>query len=192
MKDDDLVVDQHKAPRAPLPDYFNDDPAPFTLPVILFAVYLGVTVLAVLVELKLCYSFMYGAKWNSMTESSLAGITYTPALDPLFYLLFVAKTTVLFAAGALFILLERKSWSFIKWVRVGLLAALGYQGLEILGLLIMRSSLPGRDVGRPFDVLLDMEFWIFYAMLTFVSVSITLIWFAYFSNSERVKRIFIN
>jgi len=184
--------DPQEAPLGPLPDYFNDEPASFSAPVILFAIGLAVTVLGVGYQLKLYFAFMKSSTWDAVTDPGGLAWLYIPILEPLVYMELIIKCAVMLAALALLILLLGKSWSFLKWVRVYLLSALLYQVLEIVALLSLRASLPGKDTIQPFTVLLDKGFWVVYALLAFGSVSLTLIWFAYFDTSERVKKIFIN
>jgi hypothetical protein len=178
-------------PLPPLPEYFINESEPFTLWVNLFAVCLAITVLAVGYQFKLFFDFMNSPTWLSMTSPKSRGYFYTPALEPLFYLAVPAKFVVFAAALTLLILLRRKSWLFLKWVRVYLVAGLVYQLLETVGLRILRTSLPGKSIGRPFSILLEQGFWPWYFRLAFAAAFVTLLWLAYFSISKRVRRIFI-
>jgi hypothetical protein len=115
-------VEEPKVQLPPLPDYFNDEPAPFSRPVIFFGICLAVTVLAIGYELKQYYEFMNGYQWPLLTDSNYRGYSYTPVLGPALYVEFIVKIAVMASALTLLILLVRKSWSFIKWVRVYLVA----------------------------------------------------------------------
>jgi hypothetical protein len=183
---------QHQTPLAPLPDYFNNEPAPFSEPVILFAALLAMTVLVVGYQFKLCFAFMSSNTWDVMTDPGFSGMFYTPVIEPLVYMELIVKSAEMAAALALLILLWRRSWLFIKWVRVYLLAGLVYQVVEIAALLSLRATLPNEDISRPFNLLFEQGFWIAYALVAFGFTVVTLFWLAYFEASERVKRIFIN
>lgn len=186
------VEAEQKKPLAPLPDYFVNEPAPFTVWVNLFAICLAITVLAVGYQFKLFFDFIDSSTWHSMTSPQSRGYFYTPALEPLFYLEVLVKILVFAAALTLLIFLRRKSWLFLKWVRVYLVAGLVYQVLETVGLRVLRASLPGKSVGKPFSILLEQGFWRWYALLAFVAAFVTLLWLGYFSTSKRVRKIFID
>jgi hypothetical protein len=181
-----------KATLPPLSEYFHAEPASFSAPVIIFAVLLFITVVAVVYELWSYFWFIGSNTWHSMTNPGGASFSYTPVLEPLLYLNFIIKSALLIAALTLLMLLSEKSYSFIKWVRSYLLANLLYQAFELVALLSLRASLPGKDTIEPFNLLFDYRVWIAYALLDFVAISLTLIWYAYFNRSERVKKIFIN
>jgi hypothetical protein len=188
-----IKVDQQQAPLAPVSsEYFTDEPAPYSVLVILFAISLTVTVLAVVVKFKLYLGFMSSNTWDVMTDPQFTRLFYTPVLEPLVYMELLVNGAVFLAVMTLLYLLSAKSWLFMKWVRVYLIAGLVYRVVEIMALVILRASLPSKDIGRPFNLIFETQFWVIYALIAFASTVVTLSWLAYFETSERVKRIFIN
>lgn len=187
-------AEQPESSLAPLSEYFVDEPAPFSDLVKLFAICLGLAVFAAAIQLIAYIAFMTSSTWDSMTEPAFRGYLYTPVIEPLIYLQLILESAALAAAATLLHFLLRKSWSFLKWVRLYLIAGLIYHVEELVAALILRSSLAaeGMEALPPFDLLLQKSFWVLYSISAFVTVAVILIWFAYFGRSERVKKIFIN
>src|SRR6185503_12049188 len=61
-------LEQSKVVLAPLPEYFNAESAPFTGPVILFAVFLGLSILVFMLQLKVLLSFMGSTRYQLFTD----------------------------------------------------------------------------------------------------------------------------
>ena len=132
-----------------LHSFDDDEPAPFPAPVIIFAILLGLNLLAIAYQIKVYVSFMNSSTWAAMTHPQFSGILYTPALEPLLYSPFVVNCASLAGMLALLILLARKSWSFLKWVRVYLVGGVIYQLLQVVALICLRASLPGKHAAHP-------------------------------------------
>jgi hypothetical protein len=64
--------DQPPIVLPPLPEYFDAEPAPFTLPVTLFAVYLGLSILVFIVQLKVVFAFMGSSRYQLFTDPGAA------------------------------------------------------------------------------------------------------------------------
>jgi hypothetical protein len=176
---------------APLPEYFNAEPAPFTGWVILFAVCLGLSILVFLIQLKVLIDFMGSRGYLLATDQGLAGLGfYNPIVEPLTYAELLLKVAELVAALGVMALLWRKSWAFLRWVRIYLFAAALYQLAEIVGGLILRESFVKKMVIKPTQ-LAEIEVGVG-VLSAAASILISLLWAAYFEKSERVRKIFIN
>jgi hypothetical protein len=181
---------QSLAPLPPLPEYFDDEPAPFTLPVILFAVYLGLNILAFMVQLKIFFDFMGSTRYQLATDPGMVSF-YVPALEPMVYAELILKAVEFLAALGLMLLLPGKSWAFLRWVRIYLFAAVLIEIAEIVGGLSLRASFAARGLMAKPTQLSEIELGA--GLISAGSfILISLISAAYFEKSEEVKKIFIN
>jgi hypothetical protein len=183
-----------EASSAPLPEYFDDEPLPFSKTVILFAVNLALSVLVCGYQLKVCVQFMGSDIFKSARDPAL-GPEYLRSLEPFMYMELMVKTVELLAAIALLFLLSGKFWSFLKWARIYLVAGLLYQIIEIAAVLYLRSALAARDIAMAGTTavwkLTELPLRIG-LLVAGASILLRLIWLAYFNTSERVRKIFIN
>lgn len=184
--------DQPQVVLAPLPEYFDAEPAPFTGWVILFVVYLGLNILAFMLQLKVFFDFMGSTRYQLATDSGLAGLGfYNPSVEPLVYAELILKGIELLAALGLMLLMPGKSWTFLRWVRTYLFAAVLIEIAEIVGGLILRASFAARELAAKPTQLSEVELGVG-LMSGIAFILISLVWAAYFEQSERVKQIFIN
>ena len=80
---DSPARDNKKAPLAPLPEFFVDEAAPFTVPMLLFAVSLVLTLLVLGYQL-LQYAKLAGSpEWKGLISPFTP--LYVPSLEPLIY-----------------------------------------------------------------------------------------------------------
>ena len=173
---------------APLPEYF-DEPAPSPKLVTVFSVFLGLSVLVFLVQLKVLIDFMGSKGYELATDQGLAGLGfYNPSVEPVMYAELLLKGVELVAALGVMVLLLRKSRAFLRWVKIYLLAAALYQLAEIVGGLILRDSFVKKMVIKP-SPLAEFEVSVgLYFAGAFIVISV--VWATYFEKSERVRKIF--
>lgn len=183
--------DQPQVVLPPLPEYFDAEPAPFTGWVILFAVYLGINILAFTLQLKVFFDFMGSREYWLATDQGIGGLGfYNPVVEPMMYAELVLKGAELVAALGLMFLLPGKSLAFLRWVRIYLFAAVLLEIAEIVGGLVLRASFIKKLVIKPTQV---GELEVMVGLLSAAAfILISLLWAAYFEKSERVKEIFIN
>jgi hypothetical protein len=183
--------DQPQVVLAPLPEYFDAEPAPFTGWVILFTVYLGFCILAFMFQLKVFFDFMGSSRYQLATDPG--GITsfYIPYLEPMLYAELILKSVELLAALGLMLLIPGKSWTFLRWVRIYLFATVLIEIAEIVGGLSLRASFAARELVTKPTQLSEIELG-FGLLSAGAFIMISLVWAAYFEKSERVKKIFIN
>lgn len=181
-------LEEAKPPLAPLPEFFSDEAAPFTLGVFLFAVWLVVSVLLMGYQLQQYAKIAWSPEWKSLIHPRSQ--LYAPILEPLIYLEWMFKIGAILASVLLLLLMWRKSWSFLKGVRSYLLAAFAYLVLDGLAAVALRASLAKKGLATDFEPILDQLYW--YPCLCVIAILVTFIWYRYFTKSERVRRIFIN
>jgi Protein of unknown function (DUF2569) len=188
LSPDSSARNNTRAPVTPLPEFFVDEAAPFTVPMVLFAVSLLLTVLV------LGYQFLQYAKlavrpeWKGLINPGHP--LHAPGLEALIYLEWFVKGGAMVASALLLLLFLRKAWSFLKWVRVYLLATFLFVVVDGAAGLALRKSLITKDLDKSFDPMLDAMYW--YTYLCIITIFITFIWYLYFTKSERVRKTFIN
>ena len=182
------AAERQPKPFAPLPEYFADEPAPYTLDMILFGVTLGLSILLLIYQLQEYYSLYDGAEWKAFTN--LRSGVYVPMLEPLFYLEWIVKALAIFAAVFLVFPFLRKSYAFLRWVRVYLIGNFIFILVDGWAVREMETSLKGKQLGKAFEPFLDHLRW--YIYLYGIAILLTFVWFRYFTTSNRVKQTFIN
>lgn len=182
---------QSLAPLPPLPEYFDDEPAPFTTPEILFAVFLGFCILAFMIQLKLLFDFMGTTKYQIFSDPGLTLGFYSPIVEPMVYAAFILKVIELLAAVGLMFLLPGKSFAFLKWVRRYLFFTVLLHIAETVGALILRATFAAKESVPQSTQSSNIELGVGLGSAA-AFILISLISAAYFEKSERVKKIFIN
>lgn len=183
--------EQPQVVLAPLPEYFDAEPAPFTGWVILFAVYLGFNILAFMLQLKVFFDFMGSTRYQLATDPGGIASFYIPALEPMLYAELILKSVELLAALGLMLLIPGKSWTFLRCVRIYLFATILIEIAEIVGGLSLRASFAARELAPKPTQLSELELGVG-LMSGIAFILISLVWAAYFEKSERVRKIFIN
>jgi hypothetical protein len=84
----------------------------------------------------------------------------------------------------------RKSFAFLWWVRVYLIANLIYLLADGLAALQMETALREKPLDKAFAAFTSHLHW--YLYLDGIAILATFIWFGYFTTSKRVAQTFIN
>jgi hypothetical protein len=187
LSEPDTVNDPETA-HASLPEYPDDGPAPYTLGSIIFAVALVFSIVLVVYQLRE-YSNLYGSEGWKVLTNLRSGI-YVPILEPIYYFGWIVKSMVLLASVLLIFALLRKSFAFLRWVRVYLIANFVYLLLDSLAALQMETTLRGKPLGEAFGALTGHLHW--YLYFDGIAILATFIWFGYFTTSKRAAQTFIN
>jgi hypothetical protein len=181
------AADESATRLAPLPEYFRDEPARFTVGMILFGINLCLSILLLVYQLHQYYKLYGGEEWKALTN--LRSGDYVSILEPLYYLGWLVKALAIFASVSLVIPFLRKSHAFLRWVHFYLIANFifilvdGWATFEIEK--ILRKK-PGLAI-TPF---LAQLHW--YIYLYGLAILASIIWFLYFAKSRRVEKTFIN
>ena len=179
---------QSQVPLAPLPEYFDAEPAPSPRSVSLFSIFLGLSILVFLYQLKVTFVFMNSSRYQLTTEQNGLGF-YIPGVEPIMYAELFLKGAELVAALGVMVLLLKKSWAFLRWVRIYLLITALLQVAEIVAAIILRASFDEK-FGKPTQ-LSELEVGVG-LLVGAAFIMISLVWAAYFEKSERVRMVFIN
>jgi len=180
---------QEAASPAPLPEYFDAEPETLNAPMVLFAVYLFLSTVVLVYQMKGYVDVMYGKAWPHMIDPR--DKLYISNFEPLFYLLWLIHILGVFGSILLIILLLRRSHSFLRWVRVYLIGSFAYFGIQLTTGLTWRSTLLEKlQNNKDVEPLLDAMYWT--SILSVIGFLVAFIWFRYFTTSNRVKNTFIN
>jgi Protein of unknown function (DUF2569) len=171
----------------PLPEIFDDEPASFSLVVILFGLTLFLTIALVVYNLQRYSTLMRRPGWKLIIDPREK--LYIPGLEAMIYFEWLSKIIILLAAIGLLLLLARKSWLFLKWVRFYLIAGFIYNGVEIAGGLALRATLAQKQLGFDSGPIQNELYW--GAFMCVLATLLAFLWFRYFTTSERVQRIFV-
>jgi hypothetical protein len=170
------------------PEYFDDEPAAYTLGTIIFAITVVLSVVLAIYQLRE-YSSLYGGEgWKVATN--LQSATYVPNLEPIYYLGWILKSLMLLASVLLLLPFMRKSFAFLWWVRVYLIANFIYLLVDGLAVLQMEAALREKPLGKAFATFTGHLHW--YLYLDGIALLATFIWFGYFTTSKRAAQTFIN
>ena len=172
----------------PLPEYFVDEPAPYTFDMILFTVTVGLLILLLVYQLRQCYSFYGGEEWKALTDPK--NMVYFPFFEYNFYFEWLIKLLAIVASAMLIVPFLRKAYAFLRWVRVYLIATFSLILVDGSAALLMETTLRKKQLGRAFDLYVDQLHW--YVYLYVIAILVTFVWFRYFTTSDRVKETFIN
>lgn len=182
------AADEPAKPLAPLPEYFRDEPAPFTVVMILFAVNLCLSILLLVYQLHQYYRLYGGEEWKAFTN--LMSGAYVTNLEPLFYLGWLVKVLAICASVSLIIPFLRKSYTFLRWVHIYLIAKFIFILVDGWALREMETTLRKKPQALTMAPFLNQLHW--YIYLYGLATLITAIWFLYFAKSKRVRNTFIN
>ena len=155
---------------------------------ILFAVTIGLLVLLLAYQLQQYYSLYGGAEWKALTDSK--NVVYVPFLEYNFYFEWIIKALAIVASVLLIVPFLRKSYAFLRWVRVYLIANFIFILVDGWAALEMETTLRKKQLGKAFDLYVDQLHW--YVYLYVIAILVTFVWFRYFTTSDRVKETFIN
>ena len=181
------AVEVGSSPPTP-PEYFVGDPAPYTVAMILFAIMVGLSTLLLVYQLKEYSSFFGGEYWKALTNPTHRH--YLPTLELLFFFQWIVKMLALSASVLFIFLFLRKSYAFLRWVRVYLIAGFIFILVDGLAVWRMEVGLREKELGRAFQPFIDRLHLYFY--LYAIALVLTLLWFGYFTLSKRVEKTFIN
>ncbi len=173
---------------APLPEYFDAEPAPYTIGMILFAVTVGVSMLLLAYQLKQYSSFYGGEEWKALVNPT--NRLYLPSLEFLFFFGWLVKVLAIFASLLLIFFFLLKSYAFLKWVPVYLIATFIFILADGLAGRQMETALREKGLGIALEPFIDQLHW--YLYLYGIAILLTVVGFRYFTTSKRVKRTFIN
>jgi hypothetical protein len=182
-----VVATEEQKATPQLPE-FIDEPAPYTLGMILFVVTLGLSVALLVYQLKEYFGLYGGEEWKSMTNQQ--SDVYVTLLEPLFYFEWIIKISILLCSVVPIFPFLRKSHAFLKWVRAFLFANMVYLLLDSWAGLQLERTLRGKPLGKAFAPFVEHLNW--YLYLSGIAIFLTFIWFRYFTTSERVQKTFIN
>lgn len=184
-----VTADYQKAQPAPLPEYFDAEPDSLNAPMVLFAVYLFLCAVVLIYQLTRYADMMGGKAWKHMIDPR--DKLYISSLEPMIYFSVILHILGILASILLTILLLRRSYSFLRLVRVYLLGSFVYFAMQIATGLSWRSALLEKlPNNKEIEPLLDGMYW--HAILSIIGFLIAFIWFRYFTTSDRVKSTFIN
>lgn len=152
---------------------------------ILFAIYLGLHVLVLPLALLVVSWMMSQDAWALLTTPKTR--LYLPSFAPLYYLILLGIVIYLPASIILMVRLFQKSQSFLTWVVIYLLGEFVYaliQGVLMWGVSgeMSAKQIPQFDAGAA-----QMMGGIASCV---ISILITLVWFRYYTKSERARAVF--
>jgi uncharacterized OB-fold protein len=173
---------------APLPEYFRDEPSRFTVGMILFAVNLCLALILLVYQLHQYYRLYGGEEWKAFTN--LTSGVYVSILEPVYYLGWLVKVLAICASVSLIIPFLRKSYAFLRWVHIYLIATFIFILVDGWAIREMETALRKKPQALTIAPFLDQLH--LYIYLYGLATILTVIWFLYFRLSNRVEKTFIN
>ena len=170
-----------------LPEYFDAEAAPYTVVMILFGITLGLSTILVVYQLIEYANFFAGEEWKVLTNPTHRH--YMSILEPLFFFQWIIKGLALSFSVIFLVLFLRKSYAFLRWFRVYLIANFIFMLADGLAVWRIEIALRERDLGRAFEPFIVHQHW--YLYLYGIGIILTFVWFWYFA-SERTGKTFIN
>jgi len=182
------AADNRKASPSLSPEYSYEKPKGLNAPMILFAVYLLLSVAALLFQFRQIFTLSHTPVWRHLTDPN--DMLYIPGFALTFYASWLLHVLGILASLLLLIPLLLRWHSFLKLVRVYLVAGLIYFVVETTSGLGLRYALMQRlPIDSQTGPMLDSMYWA--SILRIIGFLVTFIWFRYFTTSDRVKRTFI-
>lgn len=155
---------------------------------ILFALYLLLSVVVFVLQFTQTYRLVHTEIWNLATDPN--AMIYVPGFKLTTYFFALLLVLGTFASLLLLIPLLRRSHSFLKFVRVYLVASFVYFAVEVSSGFGLRYALMQRiPINAVNGPMLDRMYWA--AMFQIIGFLVAFTWFQYFTTSNRVKRTFI-
>jgi hypothetical protein len=171
------------------PQYPNAKPTRFSVPMIVFLIYLLLNFAVLVYQFAHFLTLPKSAMWKYVTDPNQ--MLYMPSFAVTMYASWALNTLTILASLLLLIPFFLKSRSFLKLVRVYLVFILIYSIMEVTTGLSFRYALtqrlPENDV--VIGPMLDNMYWV--SILKIVGFMVAFIWLRYFETSERVKKTFI-
>ena len=173
---------------AVLPKYSSAKPKRFTAPMIVFVVYLLLSVAVFVIHFKQFFSLTNSSIWLHLTNPN--DMLYIPGFEWTVYASWSFSALEIPASLLLLIPFFCKLRSFLKYVRVYLVFSMIYSIVEVASGLSFRYALTQR---LPEDAvtgpMLDRMYWA--SIFQIIGFLVAFIWLRYFETSNRVKETFV-
>ena len=153
---------------------------------ILFAIYLGLHVLAMPFAVLVTGWVMTLDAWELFTNPT--NKLYLPSFAPYYYLILLGVVIYLPASVILLVRLFQKSQSFLTWVVIYLLGNFVYSLIQAVLSWGLSGELSGKHIPQFDAAATQIQGGIGWCV---ISILITFLWFRYFTSSKRVRMVFV-